>query len=209
MSPRPRSAAGLVALLSVGLLGCAVDGGGSAAGGGRPVAAVLAAPSSVVSSATGRPKPHHRVRAAARQRSGFPAFAPSAARLAPTPPGPPRRRAPQPARAAAVSDAAQLAVPACAMYTDALAGRFPKAVLARGAGRAPAFVAESAAAALLGLPVVAPRASRHSRERLDAALARLTRALSEADDAAARAIADAMRPRIRAYAAELDASACG
>jgi hypothetical protein len=95
------------------------------------------------------------------------------------------------------------------MYTDALAGRFPKAVLARGAGRAPAFVAESAAAALLGLPVVAPRASRHSRERLDAALARLTRALSEADDAAARAIADAMRPRIRAYAAELDAGACG
>jgi hypothetical protein len=207
MSARPRSAAALLALLSVGLLGCAADRSGSAAGGGSSVAVVLAAPSSVVSSVTGRTEPRHRVVAAARQRSGFPAFPARAARLARTPPGPPRSREPRPARAAAISDAARLAAPACAMYADALAGRFPDAVLARGAGRAPAFVAESAAAVLLGLPVVAPRASRHSRERLEAALARLTRALS--DDVAAGAIVSATRPRLRAYAAALGAGACG
>jgi hypothetical protein len=108
-----------------------------------------------------------------------------------------------------VSAGARLAAPACATYAQALAGRFPHVVLARGSRRALALVTQSVAAALLGVPVVASPAALPARERVDATLARLTRALADRGDARPTAIARSMAPRIRAYAHALRIDRCG
>jgi hypothetical protein len=127
----------------------------------------------------------------------------------PTPAGPHRPRTSPPRRALELSAARRLVAPACATYLAALAGRYPDAVLARGSRRALALVTQSVAAALLGMPVVASPASLPARRQLDAALARLSRALADRDDARPTAIARATAARIRAYADALGIDGCG
>jgi hypothetical protein len=108
-----------------------------------------------------------------------------------------------------VSAGGRLVAPACATYAEALAGRYPAAMLARGSRRALALVTQSVAAALVGAPVVASPAALPARERLDATLARLSRALADRGDARPNAIASSMTPRIRAYANVLGIDHCG
>src|SRR5688500_1017161 len=90
-----------------------------------------------VASAAGaarRGGPRHAAVAARAQRrsSGHAALPASVKPSTPTPAGPRRQRTPAPARALPSADAGRLAAPACATYADALAGRFPGVVLARG-----------------------------------------------------------------------------
>jgi hypothetical protein len=144
---------------------------------------------------------------AERRSSGHPAAPADAKASTPTPAGPRRQRTPAPAGALSTADAGRLAEPACAAYLGALAGRFPDAVLARGAGGALARVSESVAAALLGLPVDVPKAGLAAREDLDRGLRSLSRAFVSGEDVGARATAIA--PRIRAYAGALGIDGCG
>jgi hypothetical protein len=152
--------------------------------------------------------PRHGSPRAVQRTPAVPANAPHGVELTPTPAAPRRPRTPQRSRPVALAHAERLGAPACATYADALAGRFTDVVAARGSRRALALVTESVAAALLGLPVLAPQASLPARERLDAVLGRLSAALATADDGAATATAIAMTPRIRAYAAALRIGAC-
>ncbi|MEY2516031.1 MAG: hypothetical protein QOJ89_3389 [bacterium] len=124
-----------------------------------------------------------------------------------TPASPPRPRTAPPPRAIALAGARRLAAPACELQRDVRAGRVPDVVAARGSQRARALVTESVAAALLGLPVEVPDASAPARERLDAAHARLSRALADGDDASAAAAAAS--DRSDAYAAALGIAGCG
>ncbi len=179
-------AAALLAATSCGLAACAA--GGPPIGDAAPLPIVRAAHASLGSSA-----PQRGGTRAVRRR---PAVAPGARTAEPTPPGP--RRPHAAARAGAISPgaAARLAAPACAQQADAVAGRFPDAVLERGSGRALALVSRSVAAALLGLPVQPPEASLPAREQLARALA--------AQDGG-----EALAPRIRAYAGALGIQGCG
>jgi len=135
---------------------------------------------------------------AQRRSSGHAAVPASVKPSTPMPAGPRRQRtpAPAPARALPSADAGRLAAPACATYADALAGRFPAVVLARGEAGALGRVSQSVAAALLGLPVEVPSASLPQRSRLDRALRR-------------HAGAATLAPRITAYARSLGIAACG
>ena len=141
---------------------------------------------------------------AERRSSGHPAAPADAGAVAPTPVGPRRQRTPAPAGALSSADAGRLAAPACATYADALAGRFPDGVAARGADLALAHVSQSVAATLLGLPADVPRAGLPARRSLDRALRRLSRALA----AGSADGADAIGPRIRAYARALGVDGC-
>jgi hypothetical protein len=200
--------AALTVAVILGLGGCGASADGPRGAGAAPMAVVLAASSSIVSTSARSAQPRDRAPAPRRR----PAVAPAGAGDPggePTPAGPRRPPVPAPRHALPASAAIRLAAPACATYSAALAGRAPPAVLARGSRRAAALVAQSVAATLLGLPVAAAPASRPSRERLGDALARLQQALAGPDDAAPMAIAQAMAPRIRAYAATLGIGACG
>jgi hypothetical protein len=199
----------LVAAAGLAVAGCGAQAGRPAAGGGPPMAIAMMGVASLTSSAAARrdAAPHAASRAV-RRTPALPANAPRGVETTPTPAEPRRPRTPQPSRPVALAGAERLGAPACATYADALTGRFAHGLAARGPGRALALVAESVASALLGLPVVAPRASLPARRRLDAALARLSAALEAADDGAAAATAVAMAPRIRAYAAALGIGAC-
>ena len=133
---------------------------------------------------------------AERRSSGHAAVPANAKPATPTPAGPRRQRTPAPARALPSADAGRLAAPACATYADALAGRFPGVVLARGEAGALGRVSQGVAAALLGLPVEVPSASLPERSSLDRALRRHAGAAS-------------LGPRITAYARSLGIAACG
>lgn len=207
--PRRRSSAAhaaLAAAVSLALAGCGATAGGEPAGGGAPLAVVFATPSSIVSTSEHPAKP----RGAAPQPRRRPAVGPAAGGDAaePTPPSPRRSRAAPARRALPASAAARLAAPACATYERALAGHVPDAVLARDPRHAPAIVAQSVAAALLGLPIDIGARRDRTRGSLDDALSDLMDALAGGDEAA-NAMAGAMTPGIRAYAATLGISACG
>ncbi len=187
------SSAAILTALSLGVGGCASEAPSLDT---APMSVVRAAQSSIAASGA-------RATAAPR-RSGVTA---RSADDPPTPPAPPRPRMSAPARALATAAAPALAGGACEQYLAARAGRFPAGVRARGEALALAAVTDSVAAALLGMPVVAPRASLAARAPLEDAHARLTRALVAGDDAAA--IARATGPLLRDYAQALGIAACG
>jgi hypothetical protein len=195
----------LLAAASLGLAGCAAGAGGAPIGDAAALPIVRAAQSSL-GAAPARTrarvaKAPARRRRAVNHPTRRPAVAPGALTGEPTPPGPRRPRAATAALALPVAEAARLAAPACAQYAAALAGRFPDAVRARGAGRAPAIVTESVAAALHGLPLRPPVASLPAREALYRAHEKLA---AHDDDAAA-----ATRRWIGRYARAIGIAGCG
>jgi hypothetical protein len=192
------SSAAIFAAMSLGVAGCGSD---ATSLDTAPMGVVRAAQSSMQASGT-RSQP-----ARAARRSGVTPR--SAAEDTPTPAGPPRPRTAEPARALPVSAAAGLAAAACEQHRQAQAGRFPAVVRTRGDARALAVVTDGVAAALLGMPVVAPRAGLAARAELGEAAARLSRALARNDDATATATAQATGPRIRDYAHALGIAGCG
>ena len=189
----------ILAVLSLGVAGCASD---AASLDTAPMGVVRAAQSSL------EQRPTQATAAGlAPRRSGVPTH--MAAGETPTPPAGPRPRNAEPARALPASAAAGLAAGVCAQHMAARAGRFPAVVRARGEARALAVVTDSTAAALLGLPVVAPPASRPARKSLHTAHARLTLALAADADATAAELARATASRIRDYARALNIAGCG
>ncbi|MDX6690131.1 MAG: hypothetical protein QOG15_1588 [Solirubrobacteraceae bacterium] len=205
---RTCSAAAILAAASVALVGCA---SGTASLDTAPVAAVRVAQASITSAAANAaraatPPPSTR---AVQRRSAVPPRSGANARELPTPPGSRRSRTPEPSAPLPASAAQRLAAPACEQYLAARAGHFPAVVAARGEARALAVMTDSVAAALLGLPIVAPGASLAARLQLDAAHVRLAQALAAGQDPPATAIARAANQRIGDYAQALGIAECG
>ena len=208
-----RSRAVVVAVLGLGLAGCAADAGGPGGGGSPPIAALAAthAADAVVatrSAAATRSNSGRSPGRRARGRSGYPAVIGGLPRLGSTAPAPSRSRDASESTALDVAEAGRLAAPACATLRDAAGGRLPALVARRGQTRAPAVVTQAVAAALLGLPVDVPAAARTEHRRLVAAHAALTDALGAPGDAAANEAATA-RTALRAYARALGIDTCG
>jgi hypothetical protein len=183
--------------------------GAARATSSRAIAQRPAVPPAGAARTTSSRATRHSSQAVVRRPAVPPAGTAAAEPATPTPAGPGRASTAEAQRPQPLAAAPLLAAPACEQYVAALAGRLPAPVRARRGTQGLAIVSDAVAAALLGMPIVVPRASRAAREQLDDAHARLTRALAAAQDADAAALARDMRPLISAYAGALGIAACG